>query len=135
MSEDDNVLVQGVAGDRDSLGYFGFAYYSGNKDKLKIVAIKNNDAPVAPSLKTINNGTYSPLSRPIFIYVSKKSVQRPEVAAFVEFYLKNADELSRDVGYVPLQKSQYDEGLQKLKRAMVKSERLAWDFPLITPVK
>jgi len=118
-SEDDNVLVQGVAGDRDALGYFGFAYYSGNKDKLKIVPIKNNDAPVAPSLTTINDGSYSPLSRPIFIYVSAKSVQRPAVAAFVEFYLKNAAELSRDVGYVPLQKSQYDEGLQKLNGAIV----------------
>jgi phosphate transport system substrate-binding protein len=119
-SEDDNVLVQGVAGDRDALGYFGFAYYSGNKDKLKIVPIKNKKAPVSPSLTTINDGSYSPLSRPIYIYVSKKAVQRPEVATFVEFYLKNAGELSKDVGYVPLQKSQYDEGLQKLKRAIVK---------------
>ena len=119
-SEDDNVLVQGVAGDRDALGYFGFAYYSGNKDKLKIVPIKNKQAPVAPSSTTINDGSYSPLSRPIYIYVSAKSVQRPEVATFVEFYLKNAAELSRDVGYVPLQKSQYDEGLQKLNGAIVK---------------
>ena len=119
-SEDDNVLVQGVAGDRDALGYFGFAYYSGNKDKLKIVPIKNKKAPVSPSLTTINDGSYSPLSRPIFIYASKKAVQRPEVATFVEFYLKNAGELSKDVGYVPLKKSQYDEGLQKLKRAIVK---------------
>jgi len=120
MSEDDNVLVQGVAGGRDSLGYFGFAYYVGNKDKLKIVPVKNNKGPVAPSLETINDGSYSPLSRPIFIYVSKKSVQRPEVRAFVEFYLENADTLSKDVGYVPLPKSQYDEGLKKLKRAVVK---------------
>jgi phosphate transport system substrate-binding protein len=119
-SEDDNVLVQGVAGDRDALGYFGFAYYSGNKDKLKIVPIKNKKAPVSPSLTTINDGSYSPLSRPIYIYASKKAVQRPEVATFVEFYLKNAGELSKDVGYVPLQKSQYDEGLQKLNRAIVK---------------
>ncbi len=119
-SEDDNVLVQGVAGDRDALGYFGFAYYSGNKDKLKIVPIKNKQAPVSPSLTTINDGSYSPLSRPIYIYVSEKSVQRPEVATFVEFYLKNAAELSKDVGYVPLKKSQYDEGLEKLNRAIVK---------------
>ena len=119
-SEDDNVLVQGVAGDRDALGYFGFAYYSGNKDKLKIVPIKNKKAPVSPSLTTINDGSYSPLSRPIYIYASKKAVQRPEVATFVEFYLKNAGELSKEVGYVPLKKSQYDEGLQKLKRAIVK---------------
>ena len=119
-SEDDNVLVQGVAGDRDALGYFGFAYYSGNKDKLKIVPIKNKKAPVSPSLTTINDGSYSPLSRPIYIYASKKAVQRPEVATFVEFYLKNAGELSKEVGYVPLKKSQYDKGLQKLKRAIVK---------------
>lgn len=117
-SEDDNVLVQGVSGDRDSLGYFGFAYYSENKNKLKIVPIKNKTDPVAPSLKTINDGSYSPLSRPIFIYVSEKSVARPEVAAFVEFYLKNADKLSEEVGYVPLPKSHYDEGLEKLRRAL-----------------
>jgi phosphate transport system substrate-binding protein len=109
-----------VAGDRDALGYFGFAYYSGNKDKLKIVPIKNKKSPVSPSLTTINDGSYSPLSRPIYIYVSKKAVQRPEVATFVEFYLKNAGELSKDVGYVPLRKSQYDAGLQKLKKALVK---------------
>lgn len=120
MSEDDNVLVQGVAGDRDSLGYFGFAYYSENKNLLKVVPIKNKTAPVAPSQKTINDGSYSPLSRPIFIYVSKKSVKRPEVNAFVEFYLENAGELSKDVGYVPLPKSQYDEGLQKLKESSLK---------------
>ncbi|VAX31168.1 Phosphate ABC transporter, periplasmic phosphate-binding protein PstS (TC 3.A.1.7.1) [hydrothermal vent metagenome] len=119
-SEDDNVLVQGVAGDRDALGYFGFAYYTGNKDKLKIVPIKNKSEPVAPSLTTINDGSYAPLSRPIFIYVSEKAVQRPEVAEFVEFYLKNAAVLSREVGYVPLPKSQYDEGLDKLKKALVK---------------
>lgn len=117
-SEDDNVLVQGISGDRDSLGYFGFAYYSENKDKLKLVPVKNKTTPVAPSLKTINDGSYSPLSRPIFIYVREKSVMRPEVAAFVEFYLKNADQLSQEVGYVPLPKSQYDEGLEKLRRAL-----------------
>ncbi len=115
-SEDDNVLVQGVSGDRASLGYFGFAYYSENKDKLKLVPIKHKKMPVSPSFKTINDGSYTPLSRPIFIYVSKKSVKRPEVSRFVTFYLENAGVLSKDVGYVPLQKSQYDEGLQKLKR-------------------
>lgn len=120
MSEDDNVLVQGVAGDRDSLGYFGFAYYSENKSLLKVVPIKNKTAPVAPSMKTINDGSYSPLSRPIFIYVSKNSVKRPEVYTFVEFYLENAGELSKDVGYVPLPKSQYDEGLKKLKESLPK---------------
>ncbi|MFQ5543816.1 MAG: PstS family phosphate ABC transporter substrate-binding protein [Nitrospiria bacterium] len=117
-SEDDNVLVQGVSGDRDALGYFGFAYYSENKDKLKLVPIKDKEAAIAPSLFTINDGSYSPLSRPIFLYVNKKSVSRPEVSAFVLFYLKNAGVLSKDVGYVPLLKSQHDEGPEKIKKAL-----------------
>jgi phosphate transport system substrate-binding protein len=102
-SEDDNVLVQGVARDRNALGYFGFAYYSENTDKLKAVSING----VAPSVQTVENGTYNPLSRPIFIYVSSKSIDKPEVKQFVDFYLKNGAKLSREVGYIGLPASAY----------------------------
>jgi phosphate transport system substrate-binding protein len=106
-SEDDNVLVQGVAGDPNALGFFGLAYFEENKDKLKAVKIKVNDAApaVEPNLENARIGKYQPLSRPIFIYVNKKSVDaKPEVAKFVDFYLdkKNAIELVKEVGYVPL---------------------------------
>ncbi|MEX0852356.1 MAG: PstS family phosphate ABC transporter substrate-binding protein [Bauldia sp.] len=106
-SEDDNVLVQGIAGDANALGFFGLAYYLENQDKLKAVPIKvDANAPgVLPSVEGAKTGAYQPLSRPIFIYVSKKSAdEKPEVAKFVEFYMdpKNASELVAEVGYVPL---------------------------------
>ncbi len=106
-SEDDNVLVQGIAGDVNAIGFFGLAYYIENKSKLKAVPIKLNDTAkaVLPAVETARDGTYQPLSRPIFIYVSKKSlVTRPEVAKFVDFYMdpKNATKLVAEVGYVPL---------------------------------
>lgn len=102
-SEDDNVLVQGVAGDKGALGYFGYAYYVENQDKLKLVPIQDGDAaPVAPSEETINNGTYTPLSRPLFIYVSRAAADKPQVEAFVRFYLDNVSALLSEVGYVPL---------------------------------
>ena len=119
-SEDDNVLVQGVSGDRDSLGYFGFAYYIENKKKVRAIPIKNKKKPVLPTMQTINNGSYRPLSRPIFIYVNKKSLQRTEVYTFVKFYLDNAPALSKEVGYVPLPDSQYQEGLSQIKNALKK---------------
>lgn len=106
-SEDDNVLVQGVSTDRNALGYFGYAYYAENTSKLKAVSIDDGKGPVAPSAKTVENGTYQPLSRPIFIYVSKKSMSKPEVKEFVEFYLKNAPKLVREVKYVPLPAKAY----------------------------
>ncbi len=109
QSEDDNVLVQGVAGDRYALGFFGFAYYAENKDKIKLLKVDGGTGTgVAPSEKTINDGTYAPLSRPLFIYVSKKAADRPEVVAFVDFYLANAAELSADVGYVALPEKAYE---------------------------
>lgn len=101
-SEDDNVLVQGIATDRYALGIFGFAYYVENKERLKIVPIDGGKGPVTPSEKTIMDATYHPLSRPIFIYVKKKAVERPEVKEFVEFYLKHAPELVKQVKYIPL---------------------------------
>ncbi len=101
-SEDDNVLVQGIAMDKGALGFFGYAYYAENKDKLKIVPIDEGKGPVTPSEKTIMDGSYHPLSRPIFIYVSKRAAEKPEVREFVEFYLKNAPKLVKQVKYVPL---------------------------------
>ena len=101
-SEDDNTLVQGIAGDKNAFGYFGYAYYAENKDRLKLVSIDGGNGPVLPSEKTIMDGTYQPLSRPIFIYVNRKSADKPEVKQFVEFYLKNAPMLVKQVKYVPL---------------------------------
>lgn len=97
-SEDDNVLVQGVSRDKNALGYFGYAYYEANKDKLKAVAING----VLPSKQTVENGTYQPLSRPLFIYVSSKAASRTEVKEFVNYYLSNASKLASEVKYVPL---------------------------------
>ena len=120
-SEDDNVLVKGVAGDKGSLGYFGFAYYVENKDKLKIVPIKQeNKKPVAPTMTTINNGSYAPLSRPIFIYVNLQSAKKPEVREFVRFYLKNAKELVKEVGYVPLLDQDYQKHLDQFENDFLK---------------
>ena len=116
-SEDDNVLVQGVIGDRYAMGYFGYAYYEENQDQLRAIAIDGGNDCVAPSDETINDGSYSPLSRPIFIYVSSEAVERPEVREFARFYLENASELVGRVGYVPLPAEKYDEGLQKLEAA------------------
>ena len=106
-SEDDNVLVQGIANDDGALGFIPFAYYEGNKGKLKLVPVddgkkENGDGPILPSAETIKDGTYQPLSRPIFIYISVKANGRPEVTKFVNYYLTNADKLVREVGYVPL---------------------------------
>ncbi len=107
-SADDNVLVTGVAGDKHALGYFGFAYYMENKDKLKLVPIDGGTGPVLPSEVTINNGSYAPLSRPLFIYVSTAAAERPEIQAFVKFYLEQAGKLAAEVGYVALPQSAYE---------------------------
>ena len=119
-SEDDNVLVQGIAGDINSLGFFGLAYYVENTSKLKAIGIKMDDKAkaVMPSVDNARSGIYQPLSRPIFIYVSKKSIEnKPEVAKFVEFYMdkKNALKLVKEVGYVPLPDKAYDVFMQRFK--------------------
>jgi phosphate transport system substrate-binding protein len=113
-SEDDNVLVQGVSNDKNALGYFGYAYYAENKDKLKAVPIEHDGKAVGPSEQTVVDGTYVPLSRPIFIYVNKKSLEKPEVKAFVEYYLKNAAEMSKAVNYIPLPESAYASASKRL---------------------
>ena len=114
-SADDNVLVQGIAGGRYSLGYFGYAYYAENADKLKLVAVDSGNGCVTPTSETIENGTYAPLSRPLFIYVSKQSLERPEVKAFVEFYLDNAAELAQEVGYIRLGEAEYAANRDMIK--------------------
>lgn len=113
-SEDDNVLVQGIASDQNALGYFGYAYYAENQEKLKAVPVVNKTgAAVAPSPEAVKDGSYNPLSRPIFIYVNKKSMQRPEVQKFVEFYLQHAPSLVKEVKYVPLPDKAYQAGLAR----------------------
>jgi phosphate transport system substrate-binding protein len=118
-SEDDNVLVQGIANDRNALGFFGFAYYIENQKKLKAVAIDGGKGPVAPSAKTVEDGNYQPLSRPIFIYVSKKASEKPEIKEFVEFYVKNAANLVKQVKYVALPAQAYTLGLEHFKKGKV----------------
>jgi phosphate transport system substrate-binding protein len=106
-SEDDNVLVQGVAGDKNAIGYFGLAYYEENKDKLKVAPVDGGKGPVVPSLQTVENGTYQPLSRPLFIYINTKSAAKPEVKEFVDYYLKNARKLVKEAKYIPLPAKAY----------------------------
>ncbi|MDP2602064.1 MAG: PstS family phosphate ABC transporter substrate-binding protein [Deltaproteobacteria bacterium] len=118
-SEDDNVLVQGVANDRNALGFFGFAYYAENTSRLKAVAIDNGKGGVTPSEKTVLDGSYQPLSRPIYIYVSKKAAAKPEVKEFVEFYLQHAPKLVKEVKYVPLPDKVYTLGASRIKSGKV----------------
>ncbi|HMM72215.1 MAG TPA: PstS family phosphate ABC transporter substrate-binding protein [Rhodocyclaceae bacterium] len=116
-SEDDNVLVQGVARDVGALGYFGYAYYVENKDKLRAVPVVNSAGKaVEPSLENVINGSYEPLSRPIFIYVNAKSAEKPEVKEFVEYYLKNGGKLAKEVKYVPLSESDYKHALDNFSK-------------------
>lgn len=112
-SEDDNVLVRGIAGDENSLGYFGYAYYRENKDKMKLLAVDNGDGAVKPSVKTIESGKYRPLSRPLFFYVRKEAAQRKEVQEFVSFYLDHARELVPQTGYVPMSEEKYEATKQE----------------------
>jgi len=109
-SEDDNVLVLGVSRDTNALGYFGMAYYLENQDELRAVAIDG----VLPTPENVENGSYTPLSRPIFIYVNKEALERPEVRSFVEYYLTIAPDIVPEVGYVPLQPSSYERSLAAL---------------------
>lgn len=117
-SEDDNVLVQGVSRDAGALGYFGFAYFLENKDKLKAVPVVNpkTGKAVEPSLEAVISGDYQPLSRPIFIYVNAASIDKPEVKEFVEFYLKNGAALTKEVKYVPLTDADYKHALDNFSK-------------------
>jgi phosphate transport system substrate-binding protein len=116
VSEDDNVLVTGVAGDPGAIGFFGSAYYFENQDKLMSLPVVNKKGvPVKPTPATIADGTYAPFSRPLFIYVNKKSLNKPEVKAFVEFYINNAGETADSVGYVGLPDEVYDRAEANLE--------------------
>lgn len=108
-SEDDNVLVQGIAGDNAATGFMGLAYYAANADRLKLIGVDSGPGCILPSEATVNDGTYSPLSRPLFFYVSSISASRPEVSAFIDFYLENAKNVVADVGYVALPDAMYAE--------------------------
>jgi len=114
-SEDDHVLVQGIAGDKFALGFFGLAYYTENKDKLTLIGVHNGEEVVKPTLETVSNGTYKPLSRPLFVYVNSTSVKSKEVVEFVNFYIDNSGELSKDVGYIPLPSELYVQQKENFK--------------------
>ncbi|HEY7471106.1 MAG TPA: PstS family phosphate ABC transporter substrate-binding protein [Gemmatimonadota bacterium] len=115
-SEDDNVLVQGVEGDPGALGYFGFAYYEENADRLKLLGVDGGAGCIQPSVATIEDQTYAPLSRPLFIYVSDRGLAKPQVAAFVEYYLTKGPELVRSVGYIALGAGMYAGELEKVRQ-------------------
>ncbi len=118
-TEDDNVTVQGVSGTKGGLGYFGLAYYEQNKASLKVLKVDGGGGCVEPSTQTVQNGTYKPLSRPLFIYPSARSLQRPEVVAFVEFYVANTDDIATQALFVPLtaaQKETLNQQLDALKQ-------------------
>ncbi len=106
---DYNVLVQGVATDKYALGYCGLAYVEENADKLKLIGVDNGNGAIKPSTQTVGDGTYTPLSRPLFIYVNNESLKRKEVRTFVDFYIANAAELAKEVGYVALPAEKYEK--------------------------
>ena len=116
-TEDDNVTVQGVSGSKGGLGYFGLSYYEQNTDKLKVVKVDGGDGCVEPSQQTVQDGTYKPLSRPLFIYPSAKAIARPEVKAFLQYYIENAEQVAQQAQFVPLtaeQKAEADKKVQSL---------------------
>lgn len=117
-SEDDNILVQGIAGDTYALGYFGYAYYVENRDRLKILGVDGGSGCVLPSDETIEDGTYSPLSRPLFVYVRHSALERPAVEAYVTYMLENAPALVPATGYHALRADQYAEGLRAIQEAV-----------------
>ncbi len=106
-SEDDNVIVAGVAGNEGGMGYFGVAYFEENRDILKVVPVDAGNGPCEPTLDNVMTGRYVPLSRPLFIYVSSRSLERPEVSGFIDYYIRNAGKLAQEVGYVPFPRSAY----------------------------
>lgn len=128
-SEDDNVLVQGISGDLYSLGYFGFAYYLENQGKLRAVPIDGGAGPISPTPQTINEGTYAPLSRPIYIYINASTLDKNQVADFVSFYLDSAGQLAEEVGYISLPQESY-----QLARARVETRTAGSSYHGETPL-
>lgn len=117
-TEDDNVTVEGVAGDENGLGFFGYAYFAENEDTLNAVEIDGGEGCVAPSPDTIRDGTYAPLSRPLYIYVNAASMERPEVQEFVRFYIENAGTLAEEVGFVASPDEVYAEDTERVEAAI-----------------
>ena len=117
-SEDDNVTVQGVAGDDGALGYFGFSYFEENQDRLKALEVDGGDGCVAPSVETAQDGSYAPLSRPLFVYVKRASLERPEVEAFVRYAVDNAQTVAEEARFVPLNDEQVAEQQARLEEAL-----------------
>ncbi len=117
-SVDDNVLVEGVAGSENALGYFGYAYYEQNQDRLKVLEIDGGEGCVEPTAETVASGEYSPLARPLYIYVKASSMEDPAVQEFVRFYIANAPELATDVGYFPATDAEYIDAQQKVEAAI-----------------
>src|SRR5690606_9430400 len=115
-SEDDNVLVQGVSGDKFGLGFFGLAYVEANADKLRLVPIDNGNGPIEATSASIKDGSYAPLSRPLFIYVNSTSLENPKVIEFIRFYLEEASVLMKDVGYIPLTDAEYKAELDTFNK-------------------
>lgn len=115
-SEDDNVLVQGIANDENALGFFGLAYYSENADKMRLVPIDNGSGAILPSEETVKDGTYAPLSRPLYIYVTSTALERLEVAEFVKYYIQNVGELTSSVGYISLSDEEYQVEIDKFEQ-------------------
>lgn len=129
VSEDDNVLVNGVVGETGAIGFFGCAYFFENEDKLKAVPIVNGDGKaVSPTSATIEDGSYNPFSRPLFIYVAKNSARRPEVRAFVDFYFEKGPSLAEEVGYVRLPSEIYERGKHNFKRGKTGTQYLDKDM-------
>ena len=117
-SEDDNFLVNGVAGNKYAMAFFGYAYYKENSSKIRVVPIDGGSGPISPTEVTINDGTYAPLSRPIFIYVNSNSAEKTQVTAFIDYYIENAKNLVGEVGYIPLPDSDYDKASERFKNRM-----------------
>ena len=117
-SEDDNFLVNGVAGNKYAMAFFGYAYYKENSSKIRVVPIDGGSGPISPTEVTINDGTYAPLSRPIFIYINSNSAEKTQVTAFIDYYIENAKNLVGEVGYIPLPDSDYDKASERFKNRM-----------------
>ena len=118
-SEDDNVLVQGIANNKNALGYIPFAYYAAHRKKLKVVSIAGKHGPVFPNVENVVNGSYQPLARPLFIYVSETAAKRTEVQDFVDYYLVEGPKLIAEVGYVPLSQRAYGMARDRFKKGLL----------------
>lgn len=114
VSEDDNVLVKAIASEPSALGYFGYAYYLENQKKLRAVSIDAGKGPVAPSTQSVENGTYQPLSRPLFLYINNRTLDRPQGRQFVAFYLLKAAQFVKQVKYIPLPRQGYDAAIERV---------------------